>query len=39
MNQMRELILLGSAWKAHINLHDIGFKVRSNEKISTEIHG
>ena len=39
MNQMHELILLGSAWKAHINLHDIGFKVRSNEEIDTEVYG
>ena len=39
MNQVSEVILLGPAWKAHIHFHDIGFKIRCDEKINTEIHG
>jgi hypothetical protein len=35
---MGQFILLGSTWEAHINLHDISPKIRSNEEINPKIH-
>jgi hypothetical protein len=35
---MGQFILLGSTWEAHVNLHDISPKIRSNEEINPEIH-
>jgi hypothetical protein len=35
---MSEMILLCSPRKTYIDFHDIGLKLRRNEKINTEIH-
>jgi hypothetical protein len=38
MDQMGEMILLCSPGKPNIDFHHIGMKLRSNEKIDSEIH-
>jgi hypothetical protein len=35
---MDEVIFLGPTWKAYIDLNHIGFEVRGNKKIDSQIH-
>jgi hypothetical protein len=37
-DQMGKFILLRSTWKAHINLHDVSSKIRSDKEINPDIH-
>jgi len=38
MDQMSKMVFLGPSWKAYIDLHHIGFQLRANQKINSEIH-
>jgi hypothetical protein len=38
MNQVGEVVFLGSAGKAHVDFNYIGFEVTGNKKIDSQIH-